>query len=200
MKVLLTADGHVNEGGSTLVLHNEQLADPLNEHARAVAEIAKKRNKTEADHLEIGRREFHGGLYLNGNGPCVPAWNILRCLQDGAKRHRRGPDVLRGIYPLAEHADLQYDGPRDPDEMWKLGPGGPPFCLRKSVGIQGRSRTIRTRPMFNDWRVELPVEVDATVWDVGTLRHIWKDAGIYAGLGEMRPVFGRFLGTLEEQR
>ncbi len=195
MKVLLKLDGSTATGGAPLVVHNERLADPLDEIVRKIAAISKKRNKTEADHLEIARLEFLGGLYTNGNGPCLPAWNILRCLQDGAKRHKRGVDVLRGVYPLAEHADLKYDGDkqRDPDEMWKEGT----FSLRKTVGIQ-RARTMRTRPMFHEWSAELPVEVDPVVFDLDTLRNCWKDAGTYAGIGEMRPVYGRFTATIEE--
>jgi hypothetical protein len=193
LKVLLKLDGRSDSGGSPLVMHHERLADPLDEHARAIAAIAKKRNKTEADHMEIGRLEFHGGMYVNGNGPCVPAWNILRCLQDGAKRHKRGADVLRGVYPLSEHADVVYDGPRDPDKMWK--DGG--FALRKTVGVQ-RQRTVRTRPIFTEWQAELEVEVDSTVFDLDTLANCWRDAGVYAGLGEMRPVYGRFKATVEE--
>jgi hypothetical protein len=195
VKVLLQLDGRSASGGSPLIMHNERLADPLNEHTRALSAVTKKRNKTEADHLEIGRLEFHGGLYTNGNGPCLPAWNIIRCLQDGAKRHKRGADVLRGIYPLSDHADVIYDGPRDPDEMWKAGK----FALRKSVGVQ-RSRTIRTRPLFTDWQAELPVEVDPIVFDLDVLAQCWRDAGVYAGIGDMRPVYGRFIGTAKEAK
>lgn len=194
MKVLLTLDGRTESGGSALVMHHERLADPLEDYTREIAKISKKRNKTEADHLEIARLEFLGGMYTNGNGPCLPAWNILRCLQDGAKRHKRGQDVLRGVYPLTDHADVQYEGPRDPDEMWKNGG----FSLRKTVGIQ-RARTMRTRPIFTDWQAELGVEVDPVVFDLDTLANVWREAGVYAGLGEMRPVYGRFKATLKEE-
>lgn len=193
MKVLLKLDGRSEAGGAPLVMHNERLADPLEDIVRSISAISKKRNKAEADHLEIARLEFAGGLYTNGNGPCLPAWNVLRCLQDGAKRHKRGLDVLRGVYPLVEHTDVQYDGPRETEALWK--DGG--FALRKTVGIQ-RSRTMRTRPIFTDWQAELPVEVDATVWDLDVLANCWRDAGVYAGLGEMRPVYGRFKATIEE--
>jgi hypothetical protein len=57
---------------------------------------------------------------------------------------------------------------------------------------------MRTRPFFAEWSAELPIEVDAQVFDLGALATIWHDAGIYAGLGEMRPVYGRFNGTIEE--
>lgn len=197
MKYVLKLDGRAESGGSALVMHNERLADPLNDFTRSIAGVAKKRNKTEADHLEIARLEFLGGLYTNGNGPCIPAWNILRCLQDGARRHKRGMDVPRGVFPLKDHADVLYDGDtiRDPDQLWKAGG----FSLRKTVGIQ-RSRTVRTRPIFTEWTAELPIEIDPVIFDIDTLQIFWKEAGKYAGLGEMRPIYGRFVGTIKETK
>ena len=204
MQVTLRLDGRTASGGSALIMHSERLADPLDPFVQAIQAIAQKRGKTLADHEELARLEFLGGLYtnpplsypLNGTRPkvCVPAWNVLRCLQDGGKRHKRGADVPRGIYPLAEVALVKFDGPQSPEALWK--DGG--FSLRKSVGIQ-RSRTMRTRPFFADWQAELPIEVDANIFDLHALRNIWKDAGIYAGLGDMRPVYGRFIGTVEEK-
>lgn len=204
MKIVLVADGSVTAGGSSLIQHNERLADPIDAFTKAIAAISHRRNKTEADHTEIGRLECLGGLYTSpilepehdGRSKFVvglPAWNILRCLQDGAKRHRRGPDVLRGVFPLQDFAALEFDGPRDkPDQVWKDG-----FWLRKTVGIQ-RARTVRTRPMFSNWGLRLNVEMDANVWDFATLALLWREAGIYAGIGDMRPVYGRFAGTIEE--
>lgn len=203
MQVTLHLDGRTASGGSALVMHNERLADPLDPFTQAIANVSKQRNKTTANYEEIAYLEFLGGLYtdpvvgwpLNGSSPkpCIPAWNVLRCLQDGGRRHKRGMDVPRGIYPLTETAELIYDGPAEPDKLWKAGG----FSLRKSVGVQ-RSRTMRTRPMFVDWQARLSIEVDATVFDLHTLQQIWKDAGIYAGLGEMRPIYGRFAATIEE--
>lgn len=197
MKVLLKLDGRTASGGSALVMHNERLADPLDPIVREIAGYTKKRNKTEADHLEIARLEFLGGLYTNGNGPCLPGWNVLRCLQDGARRHKRGMDVPRGVFPLADHADVMYEGDkeRDPEKLWQAGA----FALRKTVGVQ-RARTMRTRPIFTEWQAELPVEIDPVIFDLDTLAVFWKDAGRYAGLGEMRPVYGRFDATIKEEK
>lgn len=192
MELTLVLDGRTVSGGSALIMHSERLADPLDDWTKQIAAISRKRGKTEADHLAISRLEFLGGLYSNGNGPCLPAWNIIRCLQDGAKRHKRGADVLRGVYPRAEHADVMYDGPRDPEELWKAGT----FALRKTVGVQ-RSRTVRTRPIFLDWQASLPIEIDPTVFDLDSLRGFFKEAGVYAGIGDMRPVYGRFAGSIE---
>lgn len=193
MKYLLCADGRTDSDGAPYVQHSERLADPLNDFTRTLAGVTKKRSKTEADHIEIAHIEFLGGLYTNDNGPCVPAFNVLRCLQEGAQRHKRGRDVLRGVFPRVDSADLIYDGPRDPEELWKDGA----FSLRKTVGVQ-RSRTMRTRPIFIDWQFQLLAEVDAKIFDLDTLRLCWAEAGKYVGLGEMRPIYGRFTGTVIE--
>jgi hypothetical protein len=203
MQVQLRLDGRTAKNGAPLVLHNERLADPLDSFTQAIQGVSKKRNKTVEQHGDIAYMEFMGGLYtdppleypLNGEKrgvPVVPAWNILRCLQDGGRRHKRGMDVPRGVYPLKDFAVIEFEGPDDPQELWEAGG----FSLRKSVGVQ-RSRTMRTRPMFTDWQAVLPIEVDSDVFDRHTLAAIWKDAGTYAGLGEMRPVYGRFVATVE---
>ncbi len=201
MKCVLRLDGRTASGGSPLIMHNERLADPMDTFVQALGAVTSKRKKTLEDHAEIAHIEFLGGLYTNPaiswpvNGdkaaPALPAWNVLRCLQDGGARHKRGKDVPRGIYPLAEFATLTYDGPKTPTELWA--DGG--FALRKSVGVQ-RSRTMRTRPIFTDWQAELPIEVDDQIFDLHALETIWHDAGIYAGLGDMRPVYGRFNGEV----
>ncbi len=206
MEVRLSADGHTALGGMDLIMHNERLADPLDSVTRLMGSISGKRKKTEADHRDLARVEFFGGLYTTGKieaidgelvtptgaVPAIPAWNLLRCLQDGAKRHKRGPDVLRGIHPIGEWAALEYEGPTDPDEMWK----SQRFVLRKGVGMRG-SRIMRTRPIFSEWIASLRIEVDMEVFDIDTLSQMWSEAGRYSGLGDMRPVYGRFCGTID---
>jgi hypothetical protein len=204
MQVTLYLDGRTASGGSAFLMHNERLADPLDPFVQALSQLTGKRKKTTADHEEIAHIEFLGGLYttptldypLNGQKvrPSVPSWNILRCLQDGAKRQKRGADVLRGIVPLAEDAILKYEGPTDPEKLWQAGS----FSLRKSVGVQ-KNRTMRTRALFTDWQTELDIEVDASIFDLHTLAKAWTDAGTYSGLGDMRPVYGRFVGSLKEK-
>jgi len=38
------------------------------------------------------------------------------------------------------------------------------------------------------------------VWDLDMLANCWRDAGVYAGIGDMRPVYGRFTATLKEAK
>lgn len=199
MKVLLTLDGRTGSGGTPLLMHNDRLSDPLSEEARALAKMTKKRTKTDADHREVARLEFLGGLYLNGNGPCLPAANILASLQDGAKKRSLGKTIALAVVPLVEHVDLAYTGPRDPDELWKTH-----HWLRVGVPISGR-RVQRTRPKFTDWSAVLPVEVDPEELDPDDLATAWTRAGMAAGIGDWRPSaprnpgrHGIFLGVATE--
>lgn len=184
-------DGRAQSNGSPLLMHNERMADPLNSYAMEVAKISKKRGKTEADHLEVARLEFVGGMYFDEEmGPCMPVWNVVRMIQEAGKRHKLGKSVLRGVVPAAQIVPVLYDGPRTIEEMWNDGR----FYLRASVGV-GQSRVIRTRPCFEDWQVEAEIEVDLTVLDPEKINQLVEEAGRYEGLGDNRPKFGRFLGS-----
>lgn len=197
-RISVTFDGATSANGSPLLMHNERLADPIDPYTRSLAELTSKRKKTERDHEEIGRREFVGGGYwLNDTGPegsqsepYIPTWNIIRCLQEAATRHKLGKHVVSGIVPVSEETTLLYVGPRDADSMWKAGT----FHSRKGVGV-GQSRVIRTRPCFTDWKVVAELELDLTILDPDTVNLIALQAGMYKGLGDARPRFGRFAGS-----
>ncbi len=184
--------------GDSILMHNERLADPLNPYTRWLAELTGKTKKTEADQEEIARREFLGSGYweVDGGpkgeiaGPVIPTWNIIRCLQAGATRQKLGKHVVRALVPTDMQVPLIYDGPPDAANLWKSGL----WHNRKGVVISGR-RTMRTRPCFHDWRVEADLELDLTILDPDKVDQIALDAGRYEGLGDNRPVFGRFIGS-----
>ena len=51
--------------------------------------------------------------------------------------------------------------------------------------VSGR-RITRTRPLFRDFGLELPVEVDPVIFDLDTIKMLWTEAGKYIGLGDVR--------------
>lgn len=51
-------------GETPVMLNNDQTADPLNPIAKEMKKISSKRAKTEADHYELSKLEWFGGLYL----------------------------------------------------------------------------------------------------------------------------------------
>jgi hypothetical protein len=199
-RIRVTFDGSTAVNGSSLLMHNERLADPLDPYTRWLGELTSKRKKTERDLEETGRREFLGGGYWQVDTgpdgeqaePYIPTWNIIRCLQAGATKFKLGRQVVRGLVPVNDITSLLYDGPRDADSLWRSSL----FVSRKGVGV-GQAKVIRTRPAFTDWKVEAELELDLTILDPPTVAQIAVSAGLYEGLGDNRPRHGRFLGSVE---
>ena len=190
-RMIVSLDGRTAANGAPLLMHNERLADPLDPFSLEIAKISKKRGKTEADHLEIARLEFAGGMYHDEEvGPYIPGWHVIRCIQNAGKQHKLGASVLRGVTPVSMKAPVEYAGPRDIESMWKAGT----FALRKSVGISS-ARTMRTRPVFEEWQLRVEIEIDLNVLDPEKIDQLAEEAGRYQGLGDYRPIYGRFAGS-----
>ncbi len=174
-------------GVRPLVMHNEQLADPLNKWAKLVAEISKKRKKTEDDLHEMSRREWFGGLYYSEDlGIHMPERCLERLLRDGASKEKRGRDVLSALIVM-DPAKLVYKGPKEPAKLWETGD----FLLRATVGQNGK-RIVRSRPIFPEWSLTFTVSYDESVLNEGDIDRFLAVAGRLCGLGDWRPKHGRF--------
>ena len=82
-------------GRTPLLMHNGVLADPLDERNIALASVTSKRVKTLADHREIARLEWFGGLWLHEGRPCIPGKAIKALMVDAAKTRNRGKSAKR---------------------------------------------------------------------------------------------------------
>lgn len=169
-----------------VIFHNGDLADPLNEFAKAMRQVSSKKKKTEADFAQLAKLEFMGGLYFDAKGRVIiPDFAIEACLVNAAKKDRKGKHAQAAIF--ASHAVLEYDGPRTREELWEDG------RFRYSVGVRvGQSRVIRTRPKFNEWAAEMDIEFDDSLMNQDEIEHIIRTAGLQIGIGDRRPKFGRF--------
>ncbi len=99
----------------------------------------------------------------------------------GARQSKSGKKAAKGLrfqffYPL------EYDGPDDPEELWK----DPRFRLRTKVSV-GRQSVIRTRPIFEDWSITGEVYYNPDFVDLDDLVHWLKVTGSEVGLGDWRP-------------
>jgi len=177
------------EGRSPLLMHNGQLADPMNPIVRAIKNLTSKgKKKTDDDLAEIARLEWMGGLYIGDDGgPCVPGEVIEAMLKQAAKKTRQGKDadaaiISDGNWPLI------YDGPRDPVALWE----SRRFYKACSAGIQ-KARVWRTRPMFVKWALRFDVEFMIDVVNRDDVITWINTAGRLIGLCDWRPKFGRFV-------
>jgi hypothetical protein len=174
-------------GVTPLLLHNGQLADPLNEWTIRLKEITAKRIKTQAIHEEIARVEWYGSLYTNDAKRIgIPGEVIEAALQQGARQTKRGKDIPRGVI-CAGLWPLEYGGPLDPDTLF----ADPNYHDRRGVVVQ-RSRTMRTRPIFKRWSLNFQLDYLPDVINVSDLQTILENTGQFIGIGDYRPRFGRF--------
>lgn len=188
MKVRLTLTGT-----APLLMHNIQLADPLNPIVRAMKEISGKRKKTDEDLLRMAELEFKGGLYITDElGPYVPGVNVEKCLVEGARVTKQGKQVERGLFVTDNEVPLLYQGPRTAEALW----ANEDFRSRLAVKVS-TSRVQRTRPIFRDWAIEVAAEVDPALLNLDSLRAIAVDAGSMVGIGDYRPRYGRFIVKVE---
>lgn len=173
-------------GASPLVMHNGQLANPLNSFAKAMKRVSSKRAKTDADHEELARLEFLGGLYVGEDGPCIPGELVEAALIVAAKKSKRGPQAKVGLLSDGNHR-LDYDGPRDTDALW----ADERFRLVAGVRV-GQARVMRTRPIFRDWSATIFVDFLPGQLNRAEVAEMVRTAGEVVGFGDWRPRFGRF--------
>ena len=175
-------------GMTPMIMHNGQMASPINKWARLIKGISSKRNKTDADYEEMARLEFFGSLYMSkDDGPIVPAKNLTALIINGAKKERKGKDAGAGIF-VTDHARLDYDGPRTVEELWE----SEEFISQEMVNVQ-RSKVLRTRPIFEDWSLVLHLEYEDTLVNTREIDRWLEIAGLQIGLGDWRPqYYGRY--------
>jgi hypothetical protein len=179
------------EGVRPLFLHNGDLANPLNQYARSLKGLTSKRKKTDADLMEIAKMEWFGGLYPQGGKPeiVIPGKMIRKCLIQGARKDKLGKQMEVAVIPPAD-VPLIYEGPKDPEKLWDSGE----FTSIEPVGVN-QSKTIRCRPKFQKWSVEIELEYLEDLVNEAQVQQAFAKAGREVGLGDWRPLYGLFQVT-----
>lgn len=173
-------------GTRPLLMHSDKFADPLNPLTKAHKQLTGKRKKTDEDHEAIAKSEWLGGLYIDEIGPYIPGINIESSLVAGGKLSKLGTQLKRSVEIMDEKCYLDYAGPKEPEALWNAG-----FYDSRSVKVQS-ARLMRYRPLFRQWSCDVSVMFDAESINRDQVIQCLKDAGIYCGIGDFRPKFGRF--------
>lgn len=175
-------------GLKPLLMHNERLANPLEQTAINLAEISKKRSKTLDDHRLLSKLEFIGGIYHDPkNGPYVPSKWVLKMIQEGATKEKKGKAMLSAVFIEKEELKLIYEGPTEIDKLYEAG-----FFDQRCIGVN-QSKTVRTRPRFNEWSLVFELEYDETLVDAVNIKRALEYGGKVKGIGDYRPRFGTFV-------
>jgi hypothetical protein len=178
-------------GMSPLLMHNPRLADPDDEIVQEIHKINSKQKKTADDREHRSHLEFIGGLYLGVNGPVIPAVNIRKCWIETGRSRKLGTAVQRAVIMNAVEYPVEYDGPRDPEELWQETSHRNRMMIATGNG-RSRARLPRIRPMFMPWGLTFEIDLITQFIDLDAFQEIVRDAGIIEGLGDGRIIgFGR---------
>jgi len=188
-------------GVSPLLMHNGQLADPLNPIVKEMKRItAKGSKKTDEDHRILSDLEWAGSLYTSepievsingsvqiagGGHLCIPPENIEAALILGGKKSRRGDAFKCGQF-VEVASKLIHGGPSIMEMLAKPG-----YRDIRGVRVQ-RNRVMRTRPIFRQWGAEVEVQYLPSILNESHIIDAMTTVGTIIGIGDNRPKFGRF--------
>jgi hypothetical protein len=181
-------------GTRALLIHNSQLANPMNPYAKAMKAISSKRKKSDEDFADLARIEFEGSLYFDAEiGPYIPDHVLFASIVEGAKLNKLGKAVERAFIGLdSDKYPILYRGPRTVDGLW----ADPSHVDQRVVGVMS-NKVVRTRPIFRSWALEFNVEFDEVVLNPQEVHQVVTNAGLYAGLGDYRKLYGRYSVEIE---
>lgn len=181
-------------GDTPMLMHGDKLADPTNPATLRHKELTKQRTKTPEIHAAMAESEWLHSLYLSSEGKVVmPPLNIRASLIGGAKLNKLGMAIKRGVFfNPSDVIILKHNGPSDLKKMYESGL----FKDVRTVRV-GTSRVMRCRPMFPEWSLSITISFDPDVISRRDLEMCFNNAGSYAGLGDFRPMYGRFSCTFK---
>lgn len=179
-------------GVAPLLMHAPRTVNPLDPLTVELRKYTGKRKKTSEDYYTIARLEWEAGMYHDRElGPYLPGVNVTTCLRDAGKITKQGTAVTRALVVQQEKVPLLYDGPRGINgrglqDLWDRN-----YKDTRDAGNQA-NRIMRTRPMFPQWEIKVPLVLETSILDLRDLEDIAERAGLMVGLGDYRPRFGRF--------
>lgn len=181
-------------GITPLLMHNGQLADPTNQHARkltAAVNILKdrKREKTDADFARRDDAEWEGGLYYSADmGPYIPGSSM-----EAGLREAGGKAFDLGV--VVSDTPLGYKGPREIDALRK----DPRFRDKRCVKVK-QNKVVRIRPLFQNWTADVEVLFNSEDIDRQKIIDTMTRLGKSFGIGDYTPKFGRFTAEVLETK
>lgn len=188
-------------GESPLLMHNNRLANPLDKYSQEMSKKSGKRKKTIEDIWELARIEWEGGLYIDNGEIKIPQRVINKCFERGATKQKNGMLWKTGCIVMDDNCPLSYSGTKISVEKSDkaLNPGLDKYFKKhiyQTMVKVGQSTLLRTRPLFNNWSLEVTITFDEAVINRESLIQAAKDAGRLVGLCDWRiekgGQFGRF--------
>lgn len=161
----------------------------MDPYAKKIKELAKKRTRTEPEEFKLRELEARGGMYTHKNKVTMPAENVKAMLADAGKQFRQGSTVKKAVNMTTEFLKLTFEGPTDPD----VRAADVEYRDERIVSLNPQTKTkgVRTRPIFREWKVSGTLRFNEAVISKDELKAIFEAAGI-SGFCERHAGFGQF--------
>jgi hypothetical protein len=175
------------KGTAPLLMHSDKTANPLHPLTKKLKELTKKRNKTDEDLEAIARVEFEAGCYYEGGKYLIPASVLDATFLSSAKMFKQGVLWKQAAF-IPNDAIFEFKHSKiAPDKLFDI----PGFADIRTVKV-GQAKTMRCRPVFSHWEFSCTIILDEAKLNESEIDNIVKNAGLYVGICDYRPRFGRF--------
>lgn len=182
------------KGISPLIMHSCQCVNPLHPIAKELKKYTSKKNKTDEDLVKISDLEWEAGAYWkDGMGLYIPAENVEATIINGAKANKKGKDIQKYVDVTDLYIPFEYGENLTKEELIQN------YEYRDTrIMTVMRSKILRTRPRFDQWVIEFNLRYNEEKIDIETIINAMEYAGLYVGLCDSRPKYGKFSVVIEE--
>lgn len=182
------------KGISPLIMHSCQCVNPLHPIAKELKKYTSKKNKTDEDLVKISDLEWEAGAYWkDGIGLYIPAENVEATIINGAKANKKGKDIQKYVDVTDLYIPFRYGEDLTKEELIQN------YEYRDTrIMTVMRSKILRTRPRFDQWVIEFNLRYNEEKIDIETIINAMEYAGLYVGLCDSRPKYGKFSVVIEE--
>ena len=182
------------KGLTPLIMHSCQCANPLHPIAKEMKKYTSKRKKTDEDLIKISDLEWEAGAYWKeGLGLYIPAENVEATILNGAKANKKGKDFEKYCTVTDIYIPLDYGKNLTKEELIS----NYKYRDTRMMTVM-RSKIARTRPRFDRWKITFNLQYDESKIDLETITLAIENAGLYVGLCDSRPKYGKFTAIIEE--
>ena len=173
-----------------MLMHNGRLANPLDAHTREMKTLTGKRAKTDEDLIKLMQVEARGGCWETDDGYVgIPNAALWRSVYDAAKAFKRGEDIKRALSFEDVTQPITIRGKQWLAQDWCTTMDRIDY---RPVKVMAR-KVMRARPKFPaGWQSEHTFELITGVIDLRDLHPILERAGSLVGIGDWRPIYGKF--------
>jgi hypothetical protein len=182
-------------------MHSPDTANPLHPIAILIKDITSKHHtkKTEDDILELARLSFIGACYWDDQiGYYIPSDNIEASIKEGAAKNKNGKKIVMAVSIVSSKIPLITDAGKIPPKTLC---NDLEFNDTRFVNVKNgsqESKILRTRPRFERWELEFEAKLETSELQISDFVTAVEKAGIYGGLGDYRPKYGRFETSIEQ--